>query len=92
MTKKNLINNVRLREGLTWGQATRIVNEMFEDISDAVAGGDNVYIPKFGRFFTTEIETKRCKHPKTGEYVTKPRHEIVRFRMSEEFRRKLSGN
>ena len=34
MTKKELINNLRIREGLTWGQTTRIVNSLFNDISD----------------------------------------------------------
>lgn len=91
MTKKQLINNVRIREGLTWDQATRIVNDLFGDISTEVAGGGEVYVPKFGRFFTTTVSQKRCVHPKTKEDVIMPAHPIVRFRMAEELRRKLNA-
>lgn len=89
MTKKELINNIRVREELTWDQATRIVNGLFEDIANDVAKGNDVYIPKFGRFFTTMVSEKRCKHPITKNVCVKPAHLIVRFRMTEEFRRKL---
>ena len=89
MNKKQLINNVRVRHGLTWDQATSIVNSLFNDIADEIAKGTSVYIPKFGRFFTTTVAQKRCKHPVTGKYVMLPEHPIVRFRMAEELRRKL---
>lgn len=89
MTKKELANKLRIREGMTWEQATRVVNSLFDDISGAVATGDDVYIPRFGRFFTTTVAKKRCIHPATKLEVIMPAHEIVRFRMAEEFRRKL---
>lgn len=90
MTKKELINNIRTREGLTREQALRIVNGLFKDISDTVASGGDVYIPKFGRFFTSTVAQKRCVHPVTKEDVITPSHPIVRFRMAEDFRRKLN--
>ncbi len=89
MTKKELINNVRVREGITWDQATRIVNSIFNDITDEVANGREVYIPKFGRFFATTVAKKHGVHPVTKKDTVMPAHEIVRFRMAEEFRRRL---
>ena len=86
MNKKQLITNVRAREDMTWEQATRIVNDIFEDISNDVAKGVDTYIPKFGRFFTTTVAKKRCVHPVTKKDVIMPAHPIVRFRMAEEFR------
>ena len=90
MNKKQLITNVRALEDMTWEQATRIVNDIFEDISNDVAKGVDTYIPKFGRFFTTTVARKRCVHPVTKKDVIMPAHPIVRFRMAEEFRRKLN--
>lgn len=90
MNKKQLITNVRAREDMTWEQATRIVNDIFEDISNDVAKGVDTYIPKFGRFFTTTVARKRCVHPVTKKDVIMPAHPIVRFRMAEGFRRKLN--
>lgn len=90
MNKKKLVSSLRLREGMTWEQATRVVNGLFDDISDAVAEGGEVYIPRFGRFYTGTVGAKRCVHPVTKNDVIMPEHKIVRFRMSEEFRRKLS--
>lgn len=89
MTKKELINNLRVREEMTREQAIRVVNSLFDDISTAVAKGDEVYIPKFGRFLTTTVARKRCVHPVTKKDVFTPAHKIVRFRMAQEFRRKL---
>lgn len=89
MTKKVLVNRLRLREDMTWDQATRVVNGVFDDIADEVTSGGDVYIPKFGRFFATTVAEKRCKHPKTKKDVILPAHRIIRFRMAEGLRRKM---
>lgn len=89
MTKKDLINNIRNREGLTRNQATRIVNALFDDISSEVAKCGDMYIPKFGRLYVSSIMERQCKHPETKKDITIPAHKIVRFRMAKEFRRKL---
>lgn len=91
MTKKQLINNLRVREGMTLEQASRIVHNIFEDIAVEVVAGKDVYIPKFGRFFTTTVAKKRCKHPKTKEDVIIPAHGIVRFRMASDLKRRLNA-
>ena len=82
MTKKELINNLRIREGLTWGQTTRIVNSLFNDISDAIINGEDVYIPKFGRFFTAILNEKRGVHPKTKKVVITPDRKSTRLNSS----------
>lgn len=91
MTKKQLISNLRDREGMTWNQATRVVNELFEDIANNVINGEPVYIPKFGRFCRSAVRQKRCKHPETGKFIMLPPHDVIRFRMAEDLRRKLDG-
>ena len=88
-TKKQIIEQLRAREEMTWDQATRVVNSIFDDISNEVANGNDVYIPRFGRFFTSMISTKHCKHPVTKNDVIMPPHKIVRFRMAEEFKRRM---
>lgn len=88
-TKKQLIANLRARENMTWDQATRVVNGLFDEIADEVSGGNDVYIPKFGRFYSALVAKKRCVHPVTKKDIIMPEHPIVRFRMAEELRRKL---
>lgn len=90
MTKKELVNKLRARESMNWDQATRIVNNIFEDIADEMVNGNSVYIPKFGRFFISKVSKKRCKHPETKEYIILPAHDVVRFRMAAEFRRRMN--
>lgn len=89
MTKKELINNLRVREGMTWEQSKRIVNSLFDEISTAVVENGDMYIPKFGRFFIGTVAEKHCIHPVTREKVIMPAHPIIRFRMAAGFRRKL---
>lgn len=91
MNKKELARKLKSREGMSWDQAIRVVNGVFEDIADEVANGNDVYIAKFGRIFTAKIASKRCVHPETKKDVVIPAHKIVRFRMAEEFRRKLEA-
>lgn len=91
MTKKELINYIRISESVTWDEATRIVNAVFNKIADEVAKGNEVYIPKFGRFYRTKVSQKRCIHPVTKENIITPAHDIVRLRMAEELKRKMKG-
>lgn len=91
MTKKELINRIRVKEAMTWKQATRIVDEIFDQITNEVIGGNDVYIPKFGRFFLTDVADKHCKHPITKEDIITPAHKVIRLRMAEELKRKLKG-
>lgn len=89
-TKKQLIAKLRAREDMTWDQATRVVNSLFDIIGNEVSAGNDVYIPKFGRFYPASVARKRCKHPVTKEYIIMPEHPVVRFRMAEHLRRKLN--
>lgn len=89
MTKKELANRLRIREGMTHAQSKRIITDLFNDIADEVVKGEDVYIPKFGLFFLSDVTQKRCKHPITKEYIMLPPHKVVRLRMAEELKRKL---
>lgn len=88
-TKKQLIAYLKSHEDLTWDQAKHVVNSLFDKIGNEVSAGNDVYIPKFGRFYSSSIAKKRCKHPVTKEDVIVPEHPIVLFRMAEDLRRKL---
>lgn len=88
-SKKQLIAHLRVCEGLTWDQATHIVNSLFDKIGDEVSAGNDVYIPKFGRFYLTSVAKKRCVHPVTKKDIIMPEHPVVRFRTAEDLRRKL---
>lgn len=91
MTKRQLANRLRIREEMTWDQAMRIIENLFDDISEEVISGNDVYIPRFGRFFTVTMDRKRCIHPKMKHEVIMDPHPIVRFRMAEGLKRKLKN-
>lgn len=91
MNKRQLINHVRTSQSMTWDQATQIVESIFDKIADEVAAGNDVYIPKFGRFYLTSVADKHCKHPITKEDLVTPAHKVVRLRMAVELKRKLKG-
>lgn len=91
MTKKSLVNKIRMEESMTWEQATRIVDTVFDTIADEVVKGNDVYIPKFGRFFLTSVSDKRCKHPVTHEDIIVPKHSVIKLRLAAGLKRKLEG-
>lgn len=92
MTKKELINQIRIEESMTWNQATRIVDRVFDTIATEVAKGNNVYIPKFGKFFLASVADKHCKHPVTKEDMITPKHNVIRLRMAAGMKQKLKDN
>lgn len=50
MNKTELIRSVCISTGVSRRQATRIVNAVFESISDALATGQSVHLSGFGVF------------------------------------------
>ncbi len=70
MKKSELVLKLTQRvDGLTQEKASKIVNEVFEIISEALETGDSYSQDKFGTFKIIERSARRGRNPQTGEEI-----------------------
>jgi DNA-binding protein HU-beta len=91
MKKSDLISNLMKRvEGLTESQASKVVNEVFNIISDALSSGDSYSHDKFGTFKVVHRAARKGRNPKTGEQMLIPETAVPKWIVSKQLKEKVS--
>lgn len=67
MNKNDLISAVADSSGLTKGDSSKAVEAVFEAISGALKGGDEVRLVGFGTFSVAKRKASTGRNPRTGE-------------------------
>jgi DNA-binding protein HU-beta len=79
MTKSDLVQQVAKDTGLSQNQTSKIINEIFDAISESLQKGEDVRITGFGTFRTAETKERSGRNPRTGEEITIPAGKRVSF-------------
>ena len=82
MTKSELILAVRDKTDLTQKEAERIINAVFEAISEELTRGRKVGINGFGTFKVRERTVRQGRNPRTGEPIQLPASKLPHFKAS----------
>lgn len=82
LNKTRLIEHVATEAGVERHQAATVVTALFDVITQAAASGHNVTVTNFGTFVSRQVRRRKARNPQTGEQVTVPAHQVVRFRPS----------
>ena len=69
VTRADLGNAVYREIGLSLSESTQMVDALFEEISSALAGGDEVKLSSFGTFSLRKKAARIGRNPKTGVEV-----------------------
>lgn len=69
MNKNDLVAHVADSAGLTKNDATKAVDAVFDSITDALKGGDEVRLVGFGSFSVAERAASEGRNPRTGEKI-----------------------
>lgn len=72
MTKSDLIQRVSKDTGLSLTQSGKVVNDVFDTITKALQGGEEVRVTGFGTFRVTQTAARTGRNPRTGEQITIP--------------------
>lgn len=67
------------RLDLSRKDAVALVDGLFEDIQNAVVGGEAVKIPGFGQFKVRDRAARMARNPATGEQVKVPAKRVFKF-------------
>ena len=91
MTKSELI--LRLAEQnphLYQRDVERIVSTIFDEISNALAGGDRVELRGFGAFSVKTRDARVGRNPRTGDAVSVARKFVPFFKAGKDLRERLN--
>ncbi len=83
VTKKDLVDQIALRTGLTQVDTKLVVECFLDEIARSLLAGKNIEIRGFGRFKMRKINPRLARNPKTGDPVmvkegVKPIFEVSR--------------
>ena len=67
MNKQELIGRVAELTGVGRGEASRLVETVFDTITDALRRGDEVRLVGFGTFSCSRRKASTGRNPRTGE-------------------------
>ena len=80
MNKTELIALVAEKTDLSKKDVTRVVDAVFEIITDALQNGDKVQLVGFGNFEVRERSARKGRNPQTGEEIDIPAGKVPAFR------------
>jgi DNA-binding protein HU-beta len=80
MNKANLVEKVQGVLGGTKADAERAVDTVFDSITDAMKGGQEVSVAGFGIFAAKKRAARTARNPRTGESVQVPEMNVPKFR------------
>ena len=79
MNKNDLVAAVATGTGLSKPDATKAVDEVFDQITGALKKGDDVRLVGFGTFMVTMRAASQGRNPRTGEPLNIPASKRPKF-------------
>lgn len=75
--------------GISFLQAQKAFNSMIEGIKDSLRKGERVTFSGFGSFELKKRKARAGRNPKTGEAISIPKKNSVKFNLSKSFKNSL---
>ncbi len=91
LTRVELAGRLREQFGLTAADANRMIEIIFQEISDALINGEDVKISGFGTFKILNKSARIGRNPKTGIPAVISARRVTSFRPSTEFRARVNN-
>ena len=89
MTKKQLIDLLAEAEDISRRAAKKIVDAVFDSISNALERGDRIEVRGLGSFKVKQYDGYQGRNPKTGEAVTIRPKKLPVFKAGKELRERV---
>ena len=85
MRKADLVNQISERTGIPKVDVLVTLEQMFKEIKESLAKGENIYIRGFGSFIVKKRAAKIGRNIKKNVAVHIPEHFIPAFKPAKEF-------
>ena len=90
ITRIDLANTLRDRFGLTATDAYKMIDIIFDEISESLVNDEEVKIAGFGTFKILSKSARIGRNPKTGVPAVISARRVAAFRPSDEFRKQVA--
>jgi nucleoid DNA-binding protein len=90
ITKKELVEQIAEKTGLTRVDTKIIVESFLDSVSQALQAGTNIEIRKFGRFKIKKKRARRARNPRTNQYIDVAAGYKPVFEASKELRKRIN--
>lgn len=80
MNKKDLINAVAEKTGMTKKDSGLVVESVFDAIKETLSKGEKVQIIGFGTFEVRDRAARKGRNPQTGEEIDIPATRVPAFK------------
>jgi len=90
MNKRELVNKVSERVGITKKKVGSIIDTTTEVIKDALSEGERVTLVGFGTFQISNKKARRGRNPQTGEKIQIPAKKVPKFKAGRNLKEKVT--
>ncbi len=91
MNKNDLVASVASKSGLSKADATSAVDAVFESVTGALKGGDEVRLVGFGTFSVASRAASEGRNPRTGEKIQIPASKQPKFKAGKGLKDAVNG-
>ncbi|PET69481.1 DNA-binding protein [Priestia megaterium] len=89
MKKAELIDAVAIKSELTKQDSKKVVDALFETISNTLSNEEKIQLIGFGTFEVRERAARTGRNPQTGEEMTIPASKVPAFKPGKELKEAL---
>ncbi len=80
MTKKELVNAIADKAGLSMKDANTALNSFVDAFGDAMKKGERIQLPGMGTFKVDTRSARVVRNPQTGAKLNVPAKKVVKFK------------
>lgn len=80
MTKKELVNAIADKAGVSMKDANIALNSFVDAFGDAMKNGERIQLPGMGTFKVDTRSARVVRNPQTGEKLNVPAKKVVKFK------------
>jgi integration host factor subunit alpha len=91
LTRADLAEAVFQAVGLSRNESSQMVEDMLEEVCDALAKGETVKLSSFGTFAVRQKSQRMGRNPKTGTEVPIAPRRVLVFRPSHVLKSMING-
>ena len=91
ITRSDFADRLRERFGLTSADSYKLVDIIFEEITESLIHGEEVKFAGFGTFKILEKNARMGRNPKTRASAVISARRVASFRPSNEFRERVAN-
>ncbi len=90
MNKNDLVAAVASNSGLSKADAVKVVDGVFDTVSGALRGGDDVRLVGFGTFSVVDRKASVGRNPRTGERIQIPAARRPKFKAGKNLKQSVN--